>query len=320
MSVPRIAVVGCGAFGRNHLRVVRDSDRAQLVAAVDRDAAKAETGAAEFGGVALTEIAALRGKADAAIVAVPTTLHAEVGCALMEAGLDVLIEKPIASTVAEAGRLVATAAAHGRILQVGQLERFNPAVMALTQAVRVPLFFEVHRLSVFAPRSLDVDVVLDLMIHDLDIVLSLVGEEPNEVRAAGIRILSEKVDIANVRLAFPGGCVANLTASRVSTEKVRKLRLFQPHEYISIDYARQDGMVTAVSEKRQVSFRPLAAVKREPLAAQLDDFLDAVAGRTAPRVDGVAATRALAVASDILVKIEEHARIVNARLQASEQR
>jgi len=320
MSAPRIAVVGCGAFGRNHLRVVRDSERAQLVAAVDADAAKAEAGAAEFGGVALTDIAGLRGKADAAIVAVPTTLHAEVGCALMEAGLDVLIEKPIASTVAEAMRLVATAAAHGRILQVGQLKRFNPAVMALAKAVRVPLFFEVHRLSVFAPRSLDVDVVLDLMIHDLDIVLSLVGEEPNEVRAAGIRILSEKVDIANVRLAFPGGCVANLTASRVSTERVRKLRLFQPHEYISIDYARQDGMVIAVNEKRQVGLRPLAAVKREPLAAQLDDFLDAVTARTSPRVDGVAATRALAVASDILVKIEEHARIVNARLQASEQR
>lgn len=320
MSAPRIAVVGCGAFGRNHLRVVRDSERAHLVAAVDADAAKAEAGGTEFGAEALTDIAGLRGKADAAIVAVPTTLHAEVGCALMEAGLDVLIEKPIASTVAEAERLVATAAAHGRILQVGQLERFNPAVMALAKAVRVPLFFEVHRLSVFAPRSLDVDVVLDLMIHDLDIVLSLVGEEPNEVRAAGIRILSEKVDIANVRLAFPGGCVANLTASRVSTEKVRKLRLFQPHEYISIDYARQDGMVIGVDGRKQVSFRPLAAVKREPLAAQLDDFLDAVAARTTPRVDGVAATRALAVASDILVKIEEHARIVNARLQASEQR
>lgn len=320
MSVPRIAVVGCGAFGRNHLRVVRDSERAHLVAAVDLDAAKAQAGATEFGGEALTDIAGLRGKADAAIVAVPTTLHAEVGCALMEAGLDVLIEKPIASTVAEAERLVATAAAHGRILQVGQLERFNPAVRALAKAVRLPLFFEVHRLSVFAPRSLDVDVVLDLMIHDLDIVLSLVGEAPSEVRAAGIRILSEKVDIANVRLAFPGGCVANLTASRVSTEKVRKLRLFQPHEYISIDYARQDGMVIAVDQKRQVAFRPLMAVKREPLAAQLDDFLDAIAARTPPTVDGAAATRALAVASDILVKIEEHARIVNARLQASEQR
>jgi len=183
------------------------------------------------------------------------------------------------------------------------------------------------------------------MIHDLDIVLSQVGEMPNEVRAAGIRILSDKVDIANVRLAFPGGCVANLTASRVSTEKVRKLRLFQPHEYISIDYARQDGMIIAVDAGRQIGLRPLPAVKREPLAAQFDDFLDSIASRsiapqaagpgtpappqavgpatptfTPPRVDGAAGTRALSVASDILVKIEEHARIVNARLHDNEQR
>jgi len=326
--LPRIAVVGCGAFGRNHLRVVRDSPRAHLAAAVDIDAAKAEAAAAEFGCPALSDPSQLAGLADAAIVAVPTTLHAAVGGALMEAGLDVLIEKPIASTLAEAEQLVATASAHNRVLQVGQLERFNPAVLALAKVVHLPLFFEVHRLSIFAPRSLDVDVVLDLMIHDIDIVLSLTGEEPSEVRAAGIRILSEKVDIANVRLAFPGGCIANLTASRVSTEKVRKLRLFQPHEYISIDYARQDGMITGVDAKRQISFRPLAVAKREPLAAQFDDFLDTVSSRTQgpgtihtpPRVDGAAGTRALAVASDIIVKIEEHARIVNARLHASEQR
>ena len=322
MSTPlhRIAVVGCGTFGRNHLRVVRDSERAHLAAAVDTDPAKAQSAAAEFGCPAVTDLSQLPSLADAAIVAVPTTLHAAVGCALMDAGLDVLVEKPIASTMAEAEQLTSTAAARDRILQVGHLERFNPAVLALAKAVRLPLFFEVHRLSVFAPRSLDVDVVLDLMIHDLDIVLSQVGEMPTEVRAAGIRILSEKVDIANVRLAFPGGCIANLTASRVSTEKVRKLRVFQPHEYISIDYARQDGMIIAVDAGRQIAFRPLATVKREPLATQFDDFLDSIATRNAPRVDGAAGTRALAVASDILVKIEEHARIVNARLHASEQR
>ncbi|MEP7364089.1 MAG: Gfo/Idh/MocA family oxidoreductase [Acidobacteriota bacterium] len=326
--LPRIAVVGCGAFGRNHLRVVRDSDRAHLAAAVDTDPAKAQAAAAEFGCPAITDLSQLAGLADAAIVAVPTTLHAGVGCTLMQAGLDVLIEKPIASTLAEAQRLVDTATQFDRILQVGHLERFNPAVIALAKAVRLPLFFEVHRLSLFAPRSLDVDVVLDLMIHDLDIVLSLTGEMPIEVRAAGIRILSEKVDIANVRLAFPGGCVANLTASRASTEKVRKLRLFQPHEYISIDYARQDGMIIAVDAGRQIGFRPLATTKREPLSTQFDNFLDSIASRagdpaspfTPPRVDGAAGTRALAVASDILVKIEEHARIVNARLHAHEQR
>ena len=320
MPTPRIAVVGCGTFGRNHLRVVRDSERAQLAAAVDTDRAKAEAAAAEFGCPGVTDLSQVAALADAAIVAVPTTLHADVGCALMEAGLDVLIEKPIASTLGDAQRLVDTAAKHGRILQVGHLERFNPSVIALSQAVRLPLFFEIHRLSVFAPRSLDVDVVLDLMIHDLDIVLSLTGEMPGEVRAAGIRILSEKVDIANVRLAFPGGCVANLTASRASTEKVRKLRLFQPHEYISIDYARQDGMIIAVDAGRQIGFRPLATVKREPLSTQFDNFLQSIESRNAPLVDGHAGTRALSVASDILVKIEEHSRIVNARLHANEQR
>lgn len=318
--LPRVAVVGCGAFGRNHLRVVRDSPRAILAAAVDTDPAKAQAAAQEFDCPAATSLDQLPALADAAILAVPTTQHAEAGCALMAAGLDVLVEKPIAATVEEAQRLTAAAARFDRILQVGHLERFNPAVMALVQAVRLPLFFEVHRLSIFAPRSLDVDVVLDLMIHDLDIVLALTGEMPTEVSAAGIRILSEKVDIANVRLAFPGGCIANLTASRVSTEKVRKLRIFQPHEYISIDYARQDGMVIAVDAKRQVALRPLGSVKREPLASQFDNFLDSIAARLAPTVDGAAATRALTVASGILVKIEEHARIVNARLHASEQR
>jgi predicted dehydrogenase len=317
MSLPRIAVVGCGAFGRNHLRVVRDSPRAQLAAAVDLDGAKAQQAAAEFGCEARTSLDRL--DADAAIVAVPTTLHAETGCALMERGLDVLVEKPIASSLEDATRLVETASAHRRILQVGHLERFNPAVAALEKNVSIPLFFEVHRMSVFAPRSLDVDVVLDLMIHDLDIVLALVGEMPSEVRAAGIRILSDKVDIANVRLAFPGGCIANLTASRASTEKVRKLRLFQPHEYISLDYTRQDGMAISVGENRQIGFRPLAVEKREPLAAQFDNFLDSIESRNSPRVSGVDGLRALQVAQDILDKIEEHFRIVNARLSAREQ-
>ena len=317
MSLPRIAVVGCGAFGRNHLRVVRDSPRAQLAAAVDLDEAKAQQAAAEFGCEALTSLDGL--DADAAVVAVPTTLHAETGCALMERGLDVLVEKPIAASIQDATRLVETASAHRRVLQVGHLERFNPAVAALKRVVSIPLFFEVHRMSVFAPRSLDVDVVLDLMIHDLDIVLALVGEMPSEVRAAGIRILSEKVDIANVRLAFPGGCIANLTASRASTEKVRKLRLFQPHEYISLDYTRQDGMAISVGENRQIGFRPLAVEKREPLAAHFDNFLDAIESRNAPLVGGVDGLRALQVAQDILDKIEEHFRIVNARLSAREQ-
>src|SRR5208337_4747484 len=180
----------------------------------------------------------------------------------------------------------------------------------LKKIVRLPLFFEIHRLSLFSPRSLDVDVVLDLMIHDLDIVLDLVGQRPEEIRAAGLSILSPKVDIANVRLAFATGCIANLTASRVSTERVRKLRLFQPHQYISLDYQRQDGAVFSVSGNAQLGFESLAVTKDEPLKLQLDAFLDAVATRQPPPVPGEEGVRALDVALAILGKIEEHTRIV----------
>lgn len=191
---------------------------------------------------------------------------------------------------------------------------------ALREIVTVPLFFEINRMNQFAPRSLDVDVVLDLMIHDIDIVLALVGQQPEEVRAAGVRILSQKVDIANVRLAFPGGCVANITASRVSTEKVRKLRLFQPHQYVSIDYAKQEGVAISVGDNQQVSFRPLVAPKREPLAAQFDAFLDAVEGRAEPLVSGEDAIGALTVSLEILAKIEEHGAVVARTLEQFEQR
>ena len=247
---------------------------------------------------------------DAAIVAVPTSQHADVGCALLEAGIDVLIEKPIAPDLASADRLIAAAEAHRRILQVGHLERFNPAVVALERVANHPLFFEIHRLSVFSARSLDVDVVLDLMIHDIDILLSLVPYELEEIRAAGISILSAKVDIANVRMQFQGGCVANLTASRVSTERVRKLRLFQPRQYISVDYGRQDAMVFSVNEGRQIGFEQLPVEKAEPLAAQFGAFLDAVESRHAPKLDGRRARRSLEAALAILAKIEEHSGVV----------
>ena len=273
MSKIRVAVVGAGQFGRNHVRVVRQSERAELLAVVDIDAARAAEAAA--GCTALTDYRDLRGRVDAAIVAAPTAAHAEIGCELMRAGIDVLVEKPIASDLDSATRLIDTARAQGRILQVGHLERYNPAVVALEQIVRQPLFFEIHRLNLFSPRSLDVDIVLDLMIHDLDIVLHLVGEARlEEIRAAGISILSEKVDIGNVRLQFSGGCVANLTASRVSTERVRKLRLFQPHEYISLDYGKQHAVKFHVGADRQISFAELLVAKGEPLALQFEAFLD----------------------------------------------
>ena len=204
MNKIRVAVIGAGVFGRHHLRVLSQSLNATLVGVVDADPERAAQAAAEHNCLTFATLGELKGNVDAAVVAVPTSLHAEVGCELLESGIDVLVEKPIAADLASARRLVDTAAEHERILQIGHLERFNPAVAALKKITTIPLFFEIHRLSLFSPRSLDVDVVLDLMIHDLDIVLDLAGAMPEEIRAAGISILSDKVDIANVRLAFPG--------------------------------------------------------------------------------------------------------------------
>ena len=316
MNKIRVAVIGAGVFGRHHLRVLSQSLNATLVGVVDSDPERAAQAAAEHNCLTFATLGELKGNVDAAVVAVPTSLHAAVGCELLESGIDVLVEKPIAADLASARRLVDTAAEHERILQIGHLERFNPAVAALKKITTIPLFFEIHRLSLFSPRSLDVDVVLDLMIHDLDIVLDLAGAMPEEIRAAGISILSDKVDIANVRLAFPGGCIANLTASRVSTERVRKLRLFQPHQYISLDYQKQEAVAFTVSGNQQIGFQPLPAVKEEPLRLEVESFLEAVANRTRPLVPGEEGLRALEVALAILDKIEEHAKLVTQRLQS----
>jgi predicted dehydrogenase len=311
-----VAVIGAGSFGRHHLRILSKSPNAQLAGVVDSNAERAAAAGAEYGCPVYATPSELASKIDAAVVAVPTSAHAEVGCTLLENGIDVLVEKPIAHDLASARRLVETAARHGRILQVGHLERFNPAVAALKTMVRMPLFFEIHRLSLFSPRSLDVDVVLDLMIHDLDIVLDLVGKMPEEIRAAGISILSDKVDIANVRLAFPGGCVANLTASRVSTERVRKLRLFQPHQYVSLDYQKQDAVVFTVSGNQQIGFQPLSVAKDEPLRLEIEAFLAAVGNRSRPPASGEEGLRALEIALAILGKIEEHAKVVAQQIQS----
>ncbi len=316
MNKIRVAVVGAGVFGRHHLRVLSQSLNATVVGVVDADPERAAQAAAEHNCLTFATLGELQGNVDAAVVAVPTSLHAEVGCELLESGIDVLVEKPIAADLPSARRLVDMAAEHARILQVGHLERFNPALAALKKIATIPLFFEIHRLSLFSPRSLDVDVVLDLMIHDIDIVLDLAGALPEEIRAAGISILSDKVDIANVRLAFPGGCIANLTASRVSTERVRKLRLFQPHQYISLDYQKQEAVAFTVSGDRQIGFQPLSAVKEEPLRLEVEAFLEAVANRTRPLVPGEEGLRALEVALAILDKIGEHSRLVGKRLQS----
>ena len=294
--------------------MVHESPRAKLCAVVDIDAARAAESVALYQAEPLSDIRALAGKVDAAIVAVPTTAHEAVGCALLEAGIDCLVEKPIAPDLASADRLASAAERHGRILQIGHLERFNPAVIELERRATIPLFFEIHRLNVFSPRSLDVDVVLDLMIHDVDIVLALTRADPQEIRAAGIRILSEKVDIANVRLQFPNGCVANLTASRVSTERVRKLRLFQPHQYLSLDYGRQDLLVFSVGENRQIGFEKAPVASAEPLKLQFDAFLDSVETRNSPKCSGPAARQTLGAALAILDKMKEHSEVVSRSL------
>jgi predicted dehydrogenase len=313
----RLGVAGAGVFGRNHLRVIAASPRASLAAVYDPDMARARTAAAEFGGTACESLDQLASLSDAAVVASPTVTHAEVACRLLEAGLDVLVEKPMAASSEEARQMIGAAASRGRILQVGHLERFNPAVEAAFRLLRLPLFFEVHRLSVFSPRSLDVDVVADLMIHDLDLVLSMTGEEPSEVRAAGIAVLSPRPDIANVRLEFPGGCIANLTASRVSTERVRKLRFFQPRQYVSVDYARQECLSICVTEDRQVRFEPQPVEKAEPLALQLASFLSCISSRSRPVVDGEAGARALSLALRIAERIADHGKLVAARLASA---
>ncbi|HEX4031705.1 MAG TPA: Gfo/Idh/MocA family oxidoreductase [Terracidiphilus sp.] len=249
----RVAVAGAGAFGRNHLRVYRELETAglgvALVAAVEADAKRAEETAAQYGipvFLSIEELLAADLRLDAASVAVPTVQHHAVASALLDANLDVLVEKPLAASLAEADDLIRKVEKNGRILQPGHLERFNPAVLAVEPRLTRPMFFEAHRLSVFTPRALDVDVVLDLMIHDLDIVLTFAHSPVREVRAVGLPILSPRVDIANVRVEFESGCVANFTASRVSTEQVRKLRFFEPRQYVSIDYARRDLLVIRV--------------------------------------------------------------------------
>jgi predicted dehydrogenase len=310
-----VAVAGAGQFGKNHIRVCSQNPRASLVAIVDPDPAKLDAAEVPEDCLRLSDINQVAGIADAAIVAVPTTLHENVGVALLEAGIDVLVEKPIAPSLEAADRLIAAAGANGRILQVGHLERANPIILALEQAVTLPLFFEVHRMSVFSPRSLDVDVVLDLMIHDLDVVLSMARGSLQEIRAAGVSVLSRKVDIANVRLQFDDGCVANLTASRVSTERIRKLRLFQPKQYISLDYAKQEAAEYTVQDGGQIGFRLLPVMKDEPLKLQFDAFLNSVETRSQPKLSGRVARHTLEVALEILDKIEQHTGIIENTLQ-----
>jgi len=306
----RVAVVGVGEFGRNHARVYRELVGVKLVGVYDQDLQRAAAVAAEYQAPVLQSVEELQGRADAVSVAVPTIVHAEVGCRLLEMGLDVLVEKPMAADLSEADALIETARRNRRILQVGHVERFNPAVRAVEPILSRPLFFEVHRLGVFTPRSLDVDVIYDLMIHDLDILLALVDEAVTEVKAVGIPVLTDKVDIAHARLEFAGGAVANVTASRVSTERVRKMRFFQQHEYISLDYGRRDALRIAVKKpgpQPEFGFEKLNAPAVEPLRAELEAFVQAVRTRKEPPTNGAAGRAALALAGRVMASIQEHA-------------
>lgn len=346
----RVAVAGTGAFGHNHLRVYRELESAGagvlLAAAVEPHSGRAAETAARYGVpvfCSVDELLAADLKLDAVSVAVPTVHHHSVAVQLLEAGLDLLVEKPLAATLEEADDILKHAEAGRRIVQVGHLERFNPAVLAVQPRLKRPMFFEAHRLSVFTPRSLDVDVVLDLMIHDLDIVLTFAHSPVREVRAVGLPILSPKVDIANVRVEFESGCVANFTASRVSTERVRKLRFFEPRQYVSIDYARRDLLVIRLDAEIPGTLPPeiaailasgkadpallarlagaearghpspgLSFVKPEvppgePLRLEIEAFLDCVRTRREPRVTARQGRDALALALEIQAAMAAHA-------------
>lgn len=302
----RVGVVGVGHLGRHHARLYAADPGAELVAVVDRDPERARAIAGQYDCEALTDPAALVGRVAAASVAVPTVFHRDVAVGLLDAGIDVLVEKPIARSVEEADAILEAARRADRIVMVGHTERFNPATAAMAGVVDAPRFFEIHRLAKFTARSTDVDVVLDLMIHDLDLLLHLDGTEVASVDAVGVAALTDKVDIANARVRFRSGCVANLTASRISADPVRRVRVFQSRTYLSCD------TVARSVERYRLVFGPdgpsirhdhLPVPDAEPLGNELAAFLAAVRDRSAPPVDGAQGRRALALAHDVLAAI-----------------
>jgi predicted dehydrogenase len=306
----RILVVGAGHMGRLHagkIAALRDAGGpVALAGVVDHHLDRAEAIGAAFGAPASTDLAALLRAADAAIVAVPTVAHFEVVSAALAAGLDVLVEKPIAASLDEARALVARAKSGGRVLQVGHLEWFNAALVALRGSIRRPRFVEVHRMGPFPGRATDVDIVRDLMIHDIDIVQRLVGEEPASVEAVGVPVLSSQVDIANARLRFPGGCIANLTASRVSPTPMRKIRFFSAEGYFSIDFLAQSAVILRRKLEEgapRIDVEPIRFDPADALEAQLRDFLEAVRTRRLEDPGAEAALRALATALRVVASL-----------------
>ncbi len=319
----RTAVIGVGHLGRQHARVHADlasEGQTQLVSVCDLNEATARSIASERATGWTTDWHNLVGRVDAVSLAVPTEAHAEIACPLLEAGIHVLVEKPIARDLDEADRMIAAAARGGALLQVGHLERFNPALAALRPHVRAPLYFEIHRVGEFTARSLDIDVVLDLMIHDLDIVQWLVGEdvEVTDVRAVGIPVLTNRVDAANARLEFATGAVANITASRVGTEKIRKMRFFQPHDYVAVDYTTRYASISSLvptGARPGVNTRRLEVADVEPLRAEIEAFLESAREGRSALVTGEEGRQALALAERVLARIHEHPMIAGMKMQ-----
>lgn len=309
MTAPlRIGVVGVGHLGRHHARILSTLEGARLVAVVDTIAERAHEIASGAGTRPLTESRELLGEVDAVSIAVPTEAHLEVALPFLERGVSVLVEKPMARSLTEADAMIAAARRSGAVLAVGHTERYNPAVAAVLPLVTSPRFIEVHRLGVFPDRSLDIDVVFDLMIHDLDVILALVKSEVTSLEAVGVPVLTPRYDIANARLRFASGCIANVTASRISRDRVRKIRFFQPDAYLSIDYAAQEvegwRLVRRDGARPTIEGGPIPIQHEEPLKRELADFVRSARDGTQPLVDGAAGRRALELATRIAEKME----------------
>ena len=321
--IPRCAAVGVGSLGRHHARNYGDltrEGRVELIGVCDTNPETAESIAADNQCVAFSDWHDLLDKVDVVSIATPTETHAEIACAFLEKGVHVLVEKPIALTLDEADRMIAAAAKSGAKLMVGQLERFNPAMMALRPHVTNPLYFEIHRVSPFPNRSLDVDVVLDVMIHDLDAVQWMVGEDVavSGIHAVGIPVISDKVDAANARIEFENGAVANITASRIGTEKIRKTRFYQTNAYVVLDYATKFASLTSLNPDAAhpllgISINRLEVQDVEPLRSEIVAFLDAIENNAEPPVSGADGRRALALAVGVLEKIDAHVKRLSSK-------
>jgi predicted dehydrogenase len=304
----RVGVVGVGHLGRHHVRILSSLPGARLVGAADLIVDRARTATEGTGAAAVERAGDLLDRVDAVTVAVPTKAHAEVVRPFLERGIHVLVEKPIAATLAEADEMIRLARASGATLAVGHTERFNPAIRAVWPSLRTPRFIEVHRLSGFPERSLDVDVIFDVMIHDLDILLAVVDSEVTGVEAVGVPVLTPRIDIANARVKFASGCTANVTASRISRDKVRKVRFFEKDMYVSIDYAAFEAEVWRLrprpGDRPAIEGGPVEVSRDEPLRAELADFIGAIRGSRRPVVTGEDGRNALALATRVAEAIE----------------